>query len=86
MSPPQITKLFARRNEHPYNLRHDAESLQPFVNSVRCGFECISYVGPKIQGMVPDTYKNVESVYNFKKIIKKWNPENFPCRICKAFV
>ena len=26
-SPPQITELFARRNEKPYNLRHNAEFL-----------------------------------------------------------
>ena len=25
MSPPQITELFARRDEHPYNLRHNVE-------------------------------------------------------------
>ena len=30
MSPSQITELFARRNEHPYNLKHKAEFLQPF--------------------------------------------------------
>ena len=53
----QITELFARKSEHPYNLRHNAEFLQPFVNSVRCGTESISYLGPKIWGMVPDTYK-----------------------------
>ena len=70
MSPPQITKLFAPRNEHPYNLRHNAELLQPFLNSVRCATESISYLGPKIRGMVPDTYKNIDSLYNFKKVIK----------------
>ena len=48
MSPPQITKSFARGNEHPYNLRHSTEFLEPFVNSVRCGPESISYLGPKI--------------------------------------
>ena len=56
MSPPQITELFARRDEHPYNLRHNAEFLQPLVNSVHCGTESISYLGPNIWGMVPDTY------------------------------
>ena len=25
MSLPQITELFARRNEHPYNLRHNVK-------------------------------------------------------------
>ena len=48
MSPPQITELFTRRDEHPYNLRHNAEFLQPLVNSVRCGTKSISYLGPKI--------------------------------------
>ena len=85
MSPPQITELFTRRDEHPYNLRHNAEFLQPLVNSVRCGTESISYLGPKIWGMVPDTYKNIDSLYNFKKAIKKWKAENCPCRICKIF-
>ena len=28
MSRPQITELFARRNEHPHNLRHNAEFFQ----------------------------------------------------------
>ena len=48
MSLPQITELFGRRNEGPYNLRHNAKCLQKFVNSVNCGIECISYLGPKI--------------------------------------
>ena len=35
--------------------------------------------------MVPDTYKNIGSLYNFKNVLK-WKPENCPCRICKGFV
>ena len=26
--------------------------------------------------MVPDSYKNIDSLYNFKKAIKKWKAEN----------
>ena len=70
ISPLQITVLFARRNENPYDLRHNTEFLQPFVNYVRCGTESISYLGPKILGMLPDTFKNIDSLYNFKKVIK----------------
>ena len=71
ISPPQITELFARRNEDPYNLRNNA------------AFEL---KGPQIWGMVLDTYKNIDRLYDFKKVIKKWKPENCPCRICKVFV
>ena len=56
MSPPQITELFPRRNEQPYNLMHNTKFLQLLVNSVRCGTESILYLGPKILDMVPDFY------------------------------
>ena len=48
MSPPQITKFFTQRDEYTYNLRHNTKFLQPLVNSVHCGTESISYLGPKI--------------------------------------
>ena len=86
MSPPLITKLFTQRDEHPYILRHNPKFLQPLVSTVHCGTESISYLGPKIWGMVPDTYKNIDSLHNFKKAIKKWKAENCPCKICKIFV
>ena len=70
MSPPQINELFARRNEHAYNLRHNANFLQPFVNSVRCGTASVSYSSPKIWGMVPDTYKNIGSLLTSKRLLK----------------
>ena len=31
MSPPQISELFARRDEHPYDLRHKAKFLKPQI-------------------------------------------------------
>ena len=45
------------------NLRHNAEFLQPFVNSVHCGTETISYLGTKIWSMIPHIYKNVDGLY-----------------------
>ena len=85
ISTPLI-KLFEQRNEHTYNLRHSTEFLQPFVNFVHCGNERILQLGPRIWGMVPDTYENMDNLYNFKNVIKKWKTENCPCRICKDFV
>ena len=82
MPPAQITELFAQRKKHTYNLIRNTEFLQPFVNSVRCGNESVSYLRPKVLGMVPDTYENIDNVYKFRRVIKKWKPENCPCRIC----
>ena len=52
MSPPQITELFEQRNERPCNLRHNAEFLKLFENSVYCGTESI----------LSDTYENIDSL------------------------
>ena len=67
VSPPQINKLFARRNNHPYNLRHNAKFFQPFLNYAFCETK-----GSKIWGIVPVTYKKMDSLYYSKNVIKKW--------------
>ena len=47
MPPPQITELFAQRNEHTYNLRRNTKFLQPFVNSILSGTGRVSYLGQR---------------------------------------
>ena len=46
MSPPHLNELFKGRNAHPYNLKHNTEFLQLFVNSVHNETECISCLCP----------------------------------------
>ena len=45
-----------------------------------------SYVGPKLWNLVPNEYKTIESIEDFKAEIKTWVPENFPCRLCKTYI
>ena len=47
MPPPQITELFAQRNEHTYSLRRNTKFLQPFVNSILSGTGRVSYLGQR---------------------------------------
>ena len=65
ISPPQIMKLFERRNEHLYNLRQ-LWIFAAIVNSVYRGTKSISYLSLRL---IPDAYKNIDSLY--KKVIKK---------------
>ena len=58
----------------------------PNVRSVFHGSESISYLGPKIWDIVPLELKELTSVVAFKKGIKEWKPENYPCRLCKKYV
>ena len=54
-----------------YNLPHASESFVPNVKSTFHGRESLSYLGPKIWDLT------------FKKAIKKWKLQNYPCRVCK---
>ena len=55
----------------------------PIVKSVHKGLESLSYLGRKIWELLPLDIKETETLLKFKAKIKKWNPQNCPCRLCK---
>ena len=50
------------------------------------GTENLSNLGPRICHLVPDKLKQLVDIHAFKKEIKKWKPENYPCRLCKTYI
>ena len=50
------------------------------------GQESLKYFAPKIWSIVPEEYKSLNSLAKFKKEIKKWQPRECPCRLCKNYV
>ena len=80
MSPPIFSELF-RRRDICYNLQ--SYFAVPNVKSVFHGRESISYLGPKTWDIVPVELKQLTSLNAFKKDIKKSQPKNCPCRLCK---
>ena len=50
------------------------------------GSESVSFLGPRIWDMLLDNYKNIDNLNTFKNRIKKWKPENCPCRFCKVYI
>ena len=36
----------------------------------------------KIRDILPDDYKNIENLVTFEIKIKKWKPQQIPCRLC----
>ena len=59
---------------------------KPNPKTVRYGIETLSHLGPKVWNLVPTELKSSESVQIFKAKIRKWIPQNCPCRLCKPFV
>ena len=76
-----MNNTFKLRAENPYNLRHVSEFSRPILKSVYHGTESISYLGPKIWDILPEKLKKIENQEHFKKEIKAWKSDNFPCKL-----
>ena len=80
---PEITnELFAPKMSS-YHLRNNYSFKRRRINSVWHDTESESCLGPKIWDLVPNEIKENESLNVFKFKIKRWVPEECPCRICK---
>ena len=86
ISPTIIQEIFRFRNSSSYNLKSQNIFQIPFRNHVYNGTESISYLGPKVQDLVQDNLKRINSLTSFKEQIKKWNLENCPCRLYKTYI
>ena len=48
---------------------------------IHFGSESVKKLGAKIWDLIPVEIKASKYLINFKKKIKNWNPETFPCRL-----
>ena len=81
-----FTEIFARETESHYNLRRCNDFRIPSIRTVYHGSENISFLGPKIWNILPDEIKQQTSLNSLKKSLKKWKPQDCPCRLCKVYV
>ena len=86
LASPQMHECFKLKDQPQYNLRHNSLFSRPLVKSVYKGTESLSFLGPKIWDILPDTYKDLPDLNSFKVALKKWRPVNCPCRICKVYI
>ena len=84
---PMITgNVFTTIPENQYNLCNSNGFRLTFARTNYHGTENISYFGPKTWDIVPIELKNAQSLNSFKKSVRKWIRNNYPCRLCKRFV
>ena len=83
---PKIMEEIFQINNNLYNLRTMPVLKECNVRTVHYGQGSISYLAPRIWMQVPENIKNSTSLQSFKTSIKKWIPNNCPCRLCKIFV
>ena len=81
LSPANMNRVFKLNSDSRYNLRQILQFFKSLIKSVYHRTESISYLGPKIWDILPDDYKTIQNLDTFKVKIKKWKPENCPCRL-----
>ena len=85
-SPPTTNRVFKLNSDSHYNLRQILQFSRSLVKSIYYRTESISYLGRKIWDILPDDYKVIQNLDTFKIKIKKWKPENYPCKLCKVYI
>ena len=50
------------------------------------GQETLRELGPKIWNLLPDNFKELPTLNEFKLSIRKWSPSKCPCRLCKTYI
>ena len=85
ISPQVMNEVFQVKSPAPYYLRDKNELDSRNPKTVAYGAELVSFMAPKIWSVVSQGLKNSQSLYSFKKIIRKWKP-NCSCRLCKTYL
>ena len=85
LSTDIFVELFTKM-QTSYQLRSQTDFKIPRVRTELFGKSTLRYLGPVIWNTVPLEIKQVNSLNNFKKSIRKWKPIDCPCRLCKTYV
>ena len=56
------------------------------IKTVHYSLLPVRYLGPKIWELVPNNIKCNKSLSKYKKLIKSWKLEAWPCRLCKTYI
>ena len=86
LSPPIMKRVFKLNSDSRYNLRQISQFSRSLVKLIYHGTESISYLGLKIWHILPGDYKTIQNLDTFKIGIKKWKPENWPCKLRKVYI
>ena len=76
------------RDLFKFNSHDDGRTfLIPNANSEYMGRLSLRWFGPVVwEKMLPNRFKGIILMEKFKEEIKKWVPENCPCRLCKNYI
>ena len=67
-------------------MRNYSYFAMPRAKTVNHRLESLSYIGAKLWDSVPSHMKEIDSINEFKHVIKTWKPHLCSCRLCKVYL
>ena len=83
---PKLLKSIISESNNPYDLRSENPFQTNNIRTVCYGTETISFRGPKTWALLPSEIKQSKSITEFKRKIKRWEPEGCTCRLCEVYI
>ena len=77
-----MNKIFEIDNRND-NFRHDFLIKRHNIRSVYYDTKAASFIGPKIWDTLPSSCKDATLLKSFQEDLKRWIPDNCPCRLYK---
>ena len=81
-----MTEIFKFCDNATHSLRNGQVLERRHNSTTNFVVESISTLCTKIWAFVSENLRQTASLNSFKHGIKKWNPSNCPCRLCKIYV
>ena len=85
LSPELMNDIF-EFIEKQYSLQTTSHFRSRKIRTTKYGIKTRFYFGPKLRNLVPNKYKAIESLEDFKAKITTWVPENCPCKLCQTYI
>ena len=80
-----MNKIFYFSKNFAYELTCGNCLFRPNIHSTHFGIESIANIAAKIWNKIPNKIKEACSLTVFKSKIKKWVPEDCPCRLWETY-
>ena len=67
-------------------MRNYSYFAMPRAKTVNHELESLSYIGSELWDSIQSHMKEIDSIDEFKHVIKTWKPDLRSCRLCKVYL
>ena len=85
LNPPIMGFMFERRN-NTYNFINFPEFATKRKRTVKMDLETLNYRSPQLLSILPENFRQVNSLGQFKESVRKKDYIDCPCRLCKLYL